>query len=131
MTATTALHAPAALPTWFGLATSIPDDWDALEAASGDVPYIFEGDEVGAGSRWYVATIPLEHITAAPCRETGTDRKARLAVIRAVPPEQLCRPILDLVDASSCAVIDGAHRLDVARERGLGAIEALVRIVVV
>lgn len=116
-------------PAWLAAATPVGDDWDALEAASGDAPYILEPEEVGEGTRWVTALVPIATIHVGTCNETPRQREDRLEAIRQVPEASLFRPILEFTSASRLVLLDGGHRIDVANERGRLTIDALIRIV--
>lgn len=106
---------------------SVSDDMDALEVASGDAPYLLDDDDIGPGICWIVADLRIEEIVVPPCNETQQSRSDRLDSIRMVPPDKLFRPIIELRADGSIGLIDGAHRLEVAKERGQTTISVLVK----
>lgn len=103
------------------------NDMLALEAASGDAPYVLEDEDLAGAPLWVVAIVPIAEIPVPDCRETAEERESRLSVIRTVPAADLWRPILFVDIAGTVELIDGGHRIAVAAERGQFVIEALVR----
>lgn len=112
---------------WLNSAVEVSDDNDSLESASGDAPYILDKDDFGPETTWIFAEVPLANIVVVDCNETESERTKRLETIRAVPPDELCRPILELCKDRVIRVIDGSHRLEVAKERGQARVSALVK----
>lgn len=116
------------LRTWgIAFAQSISPTMEALEAASGDAPYILENEDLSPGYAWVVATVATADIRMRECLESLSEREARLEAIRAVPEAALCRPILSLSPNGSIELLDGGHRVAVFRERGRPTLEALIR----
>lgn len=115
-------------PAWLATARPVADNWDALEEASGDVPFILDNEDVGVGSRWVIVDVPLQAIELGSCRESVEEREARLDNIRAVPAEELFRPILECSPQGRVRIIDGGHRIEVAAARGNTVIDSLVRL---
>ena len=99
-----------------------------LELASGDAPYILDGDDIEEACAWIVADIPIAEVQRGFCRESAYDREVRLGLIRKVPPGQLFRPIAHGSEDGTLRLIDGGHRMDVAKERGQTVISALVKL---
>ena len=72
---------------------------------------------------WRVATVPIEAIIddqEAP----DPDQEERLDLVRSAPAP--FRPIYELTSGGKVKIIDGRLRLQVAKERGQSAVEALV-----
>lgn len=112
---------------WLSSAVDVPDDEESLEAASGDAPYILDGDDFGSEVAWVVAEVPLVSIVIPGCKESESEREERLAAIRSVPPNELYRPILELHKDRTIGLIDGGHRIEVAKERGQATISSLIK----
>jgi len=109
------------VPAWFERGRAVDPTPEALEAESGDVPFVLEGADFTG--EWRVARVPVSEIDAA---DTSPDEStpARLDAIRAAP--ELFRPIYEVDSTGRVKIIDGWHRLRVAKERGETEIEALV-----
>lgn len=114
---------------WLETATPVEPTWAALELASGDAPYVLEDEDLKEAERWVIAEVPIALVTLSNCRESAVEREDRLAAIRAVPLEELFRPILELRVDGSVHLVDGGHRLAVAGERGQTTLSSLVKIV--
>lgn len=107
-------------PIWFEAGRRVGPD--ALEGASGDAPYILEGEDYAM--EWRVARVPIGAIQDAG-KAPEPDRLAeRLRAIRA--SDGLERPIYQLLPSGGVKILDGWHRLQVAKERGETTVEALV-----
>lgn len=115
--------------SWLASATPVEATWEALDLASGDVPYLLDEEDLVEAERWAIADVPIASILRGVCKESAAERESRLAAIRAVPVETLFRPILELLPDGSVHLIDGGHRMDVALERGLATLSCLVKIV--
>ncbi|MCZ2412930.1 MAG: hypothetical protein LC136_01515, partial [Burkholderiales bacterium] len=109
-------------PEWFERGRPVEATPEALEAESGDAPFMLEDDGDFAGE-WRVARVPISEIDAG-VRAPSEDTPARLDEIRAAP--DLFRPIYEIGDDGRARIIDGWHRLQVAKERGESEVEALV-----
>lgn len=112
---------------WLSSAVDVPYDEESLEAASGDAPYILDGDDFCPDVSWVIAEVPLAAILFDECKESATQREARLDAIRSVPPGDLFRPILELKKDHTIGLLDGGHRIEVAKERGQTAISSLIK----
>lgn len=112
---------------WLDSAQHISDDEQSLESASGDAPYILNGDDFGVDICWIVGDVPIADISLFACDETNQEREERLERIRSVPKDQLYRPILELRPGPEIKLIDGGHRIEVAKERGQQTVSALVK----
>lgn len=112
---------------WLNSAVDVPDDDASLEAASGDAPYILDGDDFGPDVCWVIANVPISVIRVHSCKETAAERERRLETIRSVPQHELYRPILELHKDRTIGLIDGGHRIEVANEKGLQTISALIK----
>lgn len=119
---------PSAEPLWLRGASLVEPTFEALEAASGDVPYILEINDLEEAASWVIADVPIAAIKRQVCRESLDERQRRLEAIRNVPVNELCRPILDGSIDGSLEILDGAHRIDVAVERGFKTINVLVKL---
>ncbi|MHC5194832.1 hypothetical protein ACYSUW_13855 [Pseudomonas frederiksbergensis] len=113
---------------WELVGAPVANDLLALEAASGDAPYVLEDEDLAGAPTWIVAAVPIANIPVPDCRETPEERENRLSVIRTVPASDLWRPSLFVDTAGTVELIDGGHRIAVALERGQFVIEALVRL---
>lgn len=115
-------------PTWMLGASLVENTFEALEAASGDAPYILERDDLDEAAAWVIADVPIGVIKIANCRESSDERQKRLQAVRNAPPDELFRPILSGSITGSLELLDGGHRIEVAVERGLTHISALVKL---
>lgn len=115
-------------PPWLSGAIPVATDFDSLEAASGDAPYILDQDDIEDAVAWVIANIPISTIQQGFCRETPNARLTRLETIRKLPQEQLFRPIFHGSIDGSVTLIDGGHRIEIAAERGHTLISALVKL---
>jgi len=113
---------------WLRGALLVESTFEALEAASGDAPYILDQGDLEEAASWVIAVVPIEAIKIAACRESPEERQKRLQVIRNVPVNELFRPILKGSMDGSVELLDGGHRIEVAVERGLTHISALVKL---
>lgn len=92
------------------------------------MPYILEQEDLDEAERWVIVDVPLASVIQGKCKESAEEREERLERIRTVPLEQLFRPILELRKDGTVRLIDGGHRFDVAKERGLSSLSSLVKI---
>lgn len=114
-----------AAPEWFVQGEPVAD----IEQENGDAPYILEGDEWDW--EWRLCRVPIEAIYDPEngCLETDEEAAARYAAIRSVADHELYPPLLELGAPGydgKCKILDGWHRLQVAKQRGLTAIRAHV-----
>lgn len=86
-----------------------------------------DGDAFGPDVGWVIAEVPLAAIVVHECKESESEREDRLEAIRSVPSNELYRPILELHKDRTVGLIDGGHRIEVAKERGLATISALIK----
>lgn len=114
--------------SWLKSAIPVSGDFDALERASGDAPYILDSQDLDEAVAWVVAEVPVHDIVVRDCRESEYERRCRLDAIRQVDPMMLFRPILHCLLDGSLRLLDGGHRIVVARERGLSSVSCLVRL---
>lgn len=115
-------------PPWMLGASLIENTSEALEAASGDAPFILDQDDLEEAASWVIADVPIEAINSPTCRESSDERSKRLRSIRNVPMNELFRPILTGSIDGSVGLLDGGHRIEVALERGLTHISTLVKL---
>lgn len=116
---------PAAghLPQWWADARPVGDGMDAMEKASGDAPYILDPVE-DAGKRWRIADVPIDLVLDSGIAPEPHRLQERLGAIRAVESPE--RPIFELGQDGMVRILDGWHRLQVAKERGQTTVSALV-----
>ena len=116
---------PAAghLPQWWADARPVGDGRDAMEKASGDAPYILDRVE-DAGKRWRIADVPIDLVLDSGIAPEPHRLQERLGAIRAVESPE--RPIFELGQDGMVRILDGWHRLQVAKERGQTTVSALV-----
>ena len=115
-------------PPWILGASLVESTFEALGAASGDAPYILDQDDLEEAAAWVIADVPIAAIDSARCLESSDEREKRLQAVRSVPMEMLFRPILTGSVDGSVGLLDGGHRIEVALERGLTYINALVKL---
>lgn len=118
------LHIP-----WLESAVHVEPTWEALERASGDAPFLLDDEDLVEAECWVIADVPLDSVVQGDCNETALQCDERLAAIREVPVADLFRPILELRAAGELRLIDGGHRMMVAKERGQASLSSLVKVV--
>jgi hypothetical protein len=109
-------------PAWFESGRPVKSTPEDLEKASGDTPYILEPEDFEL--EWRVARVPLSAIDESSEAPEPAELANRLKSIREVG--KLERPIYALRDSGQVEILDGWHRLQIAKERGQKTIEALV-----
>lgn len=112
------------LPQWWMQGVAVAAKMDDLEAASADAPFILELDDEDKGKVWRVAHVPLSDIVVSDVAPEPSRLDERLEAIRAA--DQLDRPILEVAATGGVKILDGWHRLQVAKERGESGISCLV-----
>lgn len=111
------------LPQWWAAGRPVGDGMEALEKASGDAPYILDPAE-DADKRWRIADVPIDLVLDSGIAPEPHRLQERLDAIRAVESPE--RPIFELGQDGMVRILDGWHRLQVAKERGQTTVSALV-----
>lgn len=116
------IDAGGAAPAWWNLGRPVASDFDALEAASGDSSAILDEDDYDM--EWRIADVPVSAIIDDGVAPEPDRLEERLGEIRSAP--ELFRPIYELTKDGKAKIIDGWHRLQVAKQRGASMVQALV-----
>jgi hypothetical protein len=109
---------PSAMPAWF--ADGIKTD---PFSASSDAEFMLDPDEAESMD-WRIAQVPTDAVIDGGKAPEPDRLNERLDAIRSA--NTLERPIYELQSDGTAKIIDGWHRLQVAKERGQKHIEALV-----
>ncbi|MGJ7523324.1 hypothetical protein ACSFA0_22775 [Variovorax sp. LT1P1] len=109
-------------PSWFAAGRRVDSTHDALELASGDAPYMLEDEDLAM--EWRIALVPVDAVIDNGKAPEPERLGERLSLVRTAP--RLERPIYELLPDGRAKIIDGWHRLQVAKERRDVTVEALV-----
>jgi hypothetical protein len=107
-------------PAWWQAGTPVATQ--DLDAASGDVGSVLDEDDNEA--EWRIARVPVSAVVDDGRAPEPQRLDERLTAIRQA--DTLERPIYRLRPDGRAEIIDGWHRLQVAKERGQSEVEALV-----